>query len=155
MRHVLTIIVTILIIQSCSSKQDQKHNFKTTLKDCDEIAVIFFGHDSYLFDSVYNLTDSVRISTLSALITGNNTEIKDTCKPNGQIIFKKDKRAILEVDFSIAKLNYYNTSCDYVKYVLNSRPYISHMTKNAESLIDNILWTVLNQKPKDLIYTKP
>ena len=138
MKRTVIFILILLIIASCNRKQEYRKPFNL-LPDCNQVDIIFTNY--FPNSTTFTLTDTPRIRAFSKLLNGDNMELLDSCKSNGQLVFKKDNDILLKVNFSIPLLNNYNQSCSYLNYTVNSKHYISKLSNEAERIISIAIWS--------------
>jgi hypothetical protein len=139
LRVILTVILTSLIFQACRENKRQNESFTPLLKDCDQVDMIYYNHNDTLN---YKTNDSLEIATLTELISKKNDNIGDSCKPSGQLIYKRKGEIIFNAEFSTANSND-SVACGYVTYSTMGEMYKHKLTYRAGMFIDDVLWHIL------------
>lgn len=134
-----TILALLSIIQSCNLKSGHNKMQKILLEECDELNIIYYGKDSFVFKDF----DSSHIRNYIDLITlDNDTSIPD-CDATGRLIFKHKGQRQFAAEISIKDIND-SLRCNNVKYQLNSKEYRHFLTYQTGRGIDEIYWHRVN-----------
>ena len=145
MRILTLLFLIIVLIQSCKSKQDKIGSFKSLLQNCDLVDIIYYNGTDTL---IYHASDTSEIQVLTKLISVTNETIGDSCKPSGQLQYKKAGQTIIIAEFSTSNSND-SVSCDYITYSLRHDNYKHRLTYNAGMFIDEVLWKKLKWSSVD------
>lgn len=119
--------------------------FKTKLQDCDLVDLIFYNNADTL---IYHASDASEIEVLTKLISGANETVDDSCRPSGQLEYKKGGQTIFMAEFSTINSNDI-VSCDYISYFLKPDNFKHRLTYNAGMFIDEVLWKKLKWSSVD------
>ena len=122
---------------SCNSNQTKNNTETISDKSIKEIAIIYYNHHNDTLE--YSVKDLIEIKVLAKLLTETNDEIKDTCQPSGKLIYKYSDNSKLILEFSSSKSNEF-AECNFVKHKSENIIHFNSLPKDAEILIDNILW---------------
>ena len=129
----------LLCLQSCLGNKGQTEKDISSLEDCDEVNIIYYNHNSNL---KHVTKDTLEIGVLRELISGAMDVIGDSCKPSGQLIFKRGKNILFTAEFSTTETNE-DVDCNYVVYKSGDKTYKHKLTYRAGMFINNILWSRL------------
>ena len=133
MKILLSILTTLLITQSCQTKQEQNNYSKSLLKQCDELDIIYYTKDTFAFKTF----DTSSIKNFAELITNDNESNIDTCEATEQLIFKNKGQQIFIAQVSIKNIKD-SSSCNYVAYSLDRKTYRHRLTYRTGMGIDEI-----------------
>ncbi|MFT3702156.1 MAG: hypothetical protein QM802_07290 [Agriterribacter sp.] len=118
MKILIVCIATLLAYQSCKTKDEQSKELKSFLSKCDELNIVYYSKDTFVFKTV----DTSTIKNFTELIFGgNDKELPDTSqRPQEQLIYKSKG----EVLFNAYVFDHYNKKgilSDYVSYTLQNK----------------------------------
>jgi hypothetical protein len=145
LRIFILLPVLMLLLQSCQS-DTQKEPFKTLLKDCDQVDIVYYNGGDSLF---FNTRDSAGVKILTHSISGD--KITQACPPTGELRYKVKDQTVLTAQFSTTKSSN-KEKCDVVSYQLNAVPYTDPLPEKAVILLNEVYKQ--GQKPQPPTTTK-
>ena len=128
MKFLTVFFLSFLLLSSCQTKKEHQ----LLLKDCDELDIVFFSKDTFVFKTF----DTSTINNFVELITTDNETFTDTCEITEQLIFKNRGDQIFSAGVSTKNIK----SCNSVSYYLGSKIYKHKLTYRTGMGIDEIYW---------------
>jgi hypothetical protein len=125
-----------LCLQCCVGDKGQAQKDIESLKDCDEVTMVYYNHNDTL---TYVSKDTLEIGALTELFSGAKDIIGDSCKPSGQLIYKSNGNILFTAEFSSTDTNE-DVDCNYVVYKSGDKPHKHKLTYRAGMFIDDIFW---------------
>jgi hypothetical protein len=134
-RLLFVFIASVALTQSCKRKPAKSDMQKLLIAQCDELDIIFYTKDSFVFKNF----EPSSIKKYIELITFQNEVSDADCEITERIIFKQKGRQLFTAEIS-TKGNNDTVSCNSVKYQLDSKEYCHRLTYQTGMGIDEIYW---------------
>jgi len=131
----ITSIAIVALIPSCNTKPGRNKMQKMLLAQCDELDIIYYAKDSFVFKNF----DPALFRKYIELITFENDASTSDCQPDGRLIFKHKGTQLFAADVSTEDRN-----CTNVKYKLDSKEYRHRLTYQTGMGMDQIYWHRVN-----------
>jgi hypothetical protein len=148
MKLLLFSLMPILFYQSCDTKKEQSDGLKSFLSKCDELNIVYYIKDTFVFKT----TDTSTIRNFTELISADNdTELPSSNSTAEEQLIYKSKGQIF---FTAHVFNHYEPKgirSDYVSYVLHAKMCKHLLTYSTGMAIDEIYEHKIN--PKDNPWT--
>jgi len=147
MRKIISLLLLMAILQSCSTKDKKMVNLQKMLRECDEVVVVL---DNRMNNSntTIRLNDTSQINIFTELITGEKEKIDDSCDPIGDLLFKKEGKVVFNAEFSIP-IKALNTNCLYVRYNLQLDTFRHRFTYRAGQLLTGLKYQNTPEEASD------
>ncbi|HVG15590.1 MAG TPA: hypothetical protein VM935_11535 [Chitinophagaceae bacterium] len=130
----LIVLVILLVVSACNSKDKQQEPFLSLLKPCTEVNMVLYNGGNPLN---FKTTDSSGLKILTGMITGDNENVKDTCMPMGELYFINNADSVLKAQFS-AKQTGKEATCSYVAYTFNGTSYKHKLSEKGQLLLSQL-----------------
>lgn len=135
MKSSLVVLIALLFRQSCQTKQEQSKEQKLLLGQCDELNILYYSNDTFVFKTF----DTSSIKKYIKLITFENESYIDTCGITGKLIFKNKGQQIFTAQISIKNIRD-TISCNNISYFFDKKTYRHRLTYQTGMAIDEIYW---------------
>ena len=101
LRLILIISIVFTTIPSCHHPRHVTL-LDIPLKTSDQVNIVYYNHNDTLS---YKTTDSLELAALTELISTDNNNIADTCRPSGQLFHYVKNKTLLIAEFSTTASN--------------------------------------------------
>ncbi len=135
------LLLTLAAAVSCNTTATQKEPFKTMLKGCNQVDIVFYNKGDTIN---YQTKDSAGIAILANSVLGINESVTNMCAPVGELRFKVHGQDTLTAQFATSHTKEKN-KCSYITYALNGNKYLQKLTERADRVLNEI----------DTLHTKP
>lgn len=86
MKILIACLGILLFYQSCKTKQEQSKELKLLFENCDELNIVFYAKDTFVFKT----TDTSTIKKFTDLISKSNDDLTETCQATEKLIYKNN-----------------------------------------------------------------
>src|SRR5436190_5462586 len=139
MKILLARLTAALLNQSCQTSQEQNTGDDLLLDNCDELSIIFYGKDTFVFKTI----DTSTIKNFTALISKNNENLIDSCQTTEKLIYSSKGHEIFTAQVSVKNIKD-SVDCNYITYYLGSKKYRHRLTYRTGMGMDEIYWHKIN-----------
>ena len=141
MKILVVCTAALLFYQSCQSKGKQSSDLKSFFAKCDELNIVYYAKDTFVFKTVATST----IKNFTALISGeNDKQLPDPSqRPGVQLIYKSKGKTFFNA-YVFSTYDKEGISSDYVSYKLKEQQCKHLLTYRTGMGMDEIFQHKIN-----------